>query len=411
MTNEQKRLPLNGIKVVDLSTVVAAPTAAELLCAFGADVIKVESMKGDDQRFIGDYLKTPYRDDCNPIYTVQNANKRHISINLKSPEGKEAMMKLLEDADVFLVNVRTQGLKRLGLDYETLSEKFPRLIYAHFSGYGPKGPNKDDPGFDSTVFWLRGGQMGDWCPEDAEYIFNPTYAFGDTVTASSFFSAILLALMGREQYGVGTKVETSLYASAIWCNGQGVVQTQFDKKVLNPAPDERIDLLNEYYRCGDGKWFAINKLNTWQTDFPIYANTLEAAQEFIDDPRCATEEEFLASGVAKEVRKLFVEAFRKKPAVEWKKAFAAVGIPCDVAVNARDVCTDEQAIVNGYLEEVTYQDGTKVMMPTPPMYLSNYDRKPITPVGPMGDCTDEILESIGYGAEKISKLKEEGIVK
>ncbi|PWM66989.1 MAG: CoA transferase [Eubacteriales Family XIII. Incertae Sedis bacterium] len=408
---ENKKYPLEGVKVVDLSTIVAAPTAAELLCTFGADVIKVESLGGDGQRFLEPHFQAPSRDDCNPLYTVQNANKKHISLNLKTPEGKETMLKLLEDADIFVTNVRHQGLARLGLDYDTLSKKMPRLIYAHFSGYGPLGPNKDDPGYDSTVFWLRGGMSADWSVAGVPYPLNPTYAFGDTVTASSFFSAILLAIIGREKYGEGTKVETSLYSSAIWCNGQGVVMTQFEKKSLNPDPNEIKNPLIGYYLCADERWVNINQVTTYENDLQRIAKVLGIEEEICSDPRFKTSETLLQNYAYRDLRRKMEDAFAKKPSAEWKKLFQAISMPFDVAVPTREVSQDEQAIVNNYVEEITYQDGTKVMMPVPPMFLSNYDKRKLRPTGKMGENTDEILAGLGYSNETIEKMKENNIVK
>ena len=158
--NTDKMLPLEGIKVVELATVVAAPTAGRMLCAYGAEVIKVENLIGDDLRRAGEFERVVCEDYKNPIFTIQNSGKKLVALNLKSEEGKRAMLKLLEDADVFLSNVRAASLARLGLDYETLSAAYPGLIYAHFSGFGPKGPSAADPGFDSTAFWLHGRLAG-----------------------------------------------------------------------------------------------------------------------------------------------------------------------------------------------------------------------------------------------------------
>ena len=110
-------MPLFGIKVVELSTVVAAPTTARMLCAYGAEVIKIETSYGDEERRSGSFQKVPYEDDRNPVFAIKNSNKRFVSINIKSEVGREAIMKLLSDADVFLTNVRGASLKRNGLDY------------------------------------------------------------------------------------------------------------------------------------------------------------------------------------------------------------------------------------------------------------------------------------------------------
>ena len=155
-------MPLAGVRVVELATVVAAPTTSRMLCAYGAEVVKVETLYGDEMRRAGKTELTPYEDYKNPLFTVHNSNKRLTSINFKDPEGKAALLKLIGEADVFITNVREASLRRSGLDYDTLRESFPQLIYAHFSGFGPKGPVASNPGFDSTGFWLRSGPMADW---------------------------------------------------------------------------------------------------------------------------------------------------------------------------------------------------------------------------------------------------------
>ena len=181
--DESLRMPLEGIRVVELATVVAAPTAGRMLCAYGAEVIKVETAIGDEMRRAGEFEMVICEDDKNPLFTIQNSGKTLTSINLKNPDGKEAFLRLLDTADVFLTNVRAASLGRLGLDYETLHERFPQLIYAHFSGFGPKGPAANNPGFDSTAFWLRTGPLADW-QAPGSFPFTPTYAFGDMATSS-----------------------------------------------------------------------------------------------------------------------------------------------------------------------------------------------------------------------------------
>ena len=220
----QKKLPLEGVKVVEMGTVVAAPTTARVLCAYGAEVIKVETLDGDVMRLAGTHEFTPYEDDLNPLFTIHNSNKKFLSLNFKTPEGKKILMDLLKDADVFITNVREKSLLRNGLDYETLKAWNPGLIYAHFLGYGDKGPVASNPGFDISAFWLRSGPIADWQTQGS-FPFLPTYAFGDMATSSSFLAGILMALYAKKETGLGTKVNTSLFASGIWCNAIGVVQT------------------------------------------------------------------------------------------------------------------------------------------------------------------------------------------
>lgn len=149
--------PLEGLRVVELGTHVAVPSSARLLAEYGADVIKVESLIGDDWRRSGLNVGLCIDDFCNTVFTIQNNGKKLIALDLKTPEGKDILLKLLERADVFVTNVRMKSLQKLGLDYDTLQKAFPRLIYCHFTGYGHRGPDADRPGFDVAAFWSRVG--------------------------------------------------------------------------------------------------------------------------------------------------------------------------------------------------------------------------------------------------------------
>ena len=152
--------PLSGVKVVELGLMVAAATCTRMMADLGAEVIKVENTGiGDTFRRWPAAVGAPIDEDFNPMFDTLNANKRSISVNLKDPEGLEVMYKVLEDADIFITNTRTNGLRHLGLDYDTLKEKFPKLVLGQLIGYGEKGPDKDKPGYDNTAFWARGGFM------------------------------------------------------------------------------------------------------------------------------------------------------------------------------------------------------------------------------------------------------------
>ena len=151
---------LKGVKVVELATFIAAPACGRFLADVGADVIKVEAPAGDQLRYTAPSEGRPLDQRENTTFDLENANKRGIALNLKSPGAKEVFFKLLEDADVFLTNWRPDALVRAGLDYEELKARFPKLVYAQITGYGDKGPDKDLPGFDFTAFFARGGLLG-----------------------------------------------------------------------------------------------------------------------------------------------------------------------------------------------------------------------------------------------------------
>lgn len=407
---QMKKMPLEGIRVVELATVVAAPTASRVLCAFGAEVIKVETKIGDEMRRAGEFERVVCEDDKNPLFTIQNSGKRLTSIDLKNPDGKAAFLKLLETADVFLTNVRLPSLGRLGLNYETLHKAYPGLVYAHFSGFGPKGPDAAKPGFDSTAFWLRSGPMADW-QVPGSFPFTPTYAFGDMATSSAFLSGILMAIIGKKSTGMGTFVSTSLFASGIWCNAIGVVQTQFDRKDLNPDPLRPTDPFNQTYCCKDGRWIGVY-CNEYVEDKEKLAK-LYGIEEIIDDPRCATIETMQETGVIVDVIKRCNEIFRTRTAMEWRDYFSANNVACEVMMKSHEVSSDPQAIENGYMVPVEYPDAdhTTVMMPNPPIWFSDYDRKEYQPTGTIGADTEEILTSMGYSPEEIQAMKDSGAVR
>jgi len=403
-------LPLQGVKVVELATVVAAPTTSRVLCAYGAEVIKVEGLDGDVMRLAGTHEFTPYEDDLNPLFTIHNSNKKFISINIKNEAGKKVLVDLISDADVFITNIREKSLVRNGLDYETLKEKNPGLIYAHFTGYGDKGPSANDPGFDITAFWLRSGGLADWQTKGA-FPFVPTYAFGDMVTSSAFLSGILMALYAKKETGRGTKVDTSLFASGIWCNAIGVVQTQFDRRHLNPDPFRPTDPFSQTYLCSDGKWIGIY-CNEYESEIEKFAKLL-GIEDMIGDPAYASIDIMHKTGSIEAIVKRCNEIFLTKTSTEWREYLSANSVSCEIMKESQEVSKDPQATENGYMVPVQFPDKnhTTVMMPTPPVAFSEYGCREYVPTGKIGEDTDSILAGMGYSEEEIKAMKDSGAVR
>lgn len=403
------KMPLEGVKVVEMATVVAAPTTARVLSTYGADVIKVETLGGDVMRVAGTHELTPYTDECNPLFTIHNTGKKFISINFKTPEGKKILLDLIKDADVFITNVREKSMIRNGLDYDTLKEINPGLIYAQFTGYGNKGPAANDPGFDITAFWLRGGAMADWETEGA-FPMVPTYAFGDMVTSNAFLAGIMMALFARTQTGRGTKIDTSLLASGVWCNAIGVVQTQFDRKHLNPDPLTPPDPFSQTYICADNRWIGIY-CNEYEADKAKFAKLLDC-EDILDDPRYENIETMHSSGAIREITARLNEVFKTKTSQQWRQFFSENNVAAEIMQQSCEVSSDPQAIANEYMVPVEYndEDHTTVMMPNPPIMFSDYDRRENVPTGSIGEDTDTILESMGYSEAEIQKLKDEGAI-
>lgn len=396
-------MPLKGIKVLELATVVAAPIASRVLCTYGADVVKIESPAGDDMRRAGNSEGVVCEDDKNPLFSLANTGKKLVSVNLKTGGGMEAFTRLLSDADVFITNVRLAALKRLGIDYDSIRDRFPRLIYAHFSAYGEDGPEANKPGFDSTAFWLRSGPMADW--PYGERPFTPTYAFGDVATSSAFVSGILMALLGRNTTGLGTYVTTSLYASGIWCNSVAVIAAQSKPCHCAGAKEEYLpaDPLSDVYQCSDGIWIGVYD-NEYVRDRDKFAKILELP-ELSDDPRYASLEDLRASGALKECWEKLKTVFLSNTAPYWQEYLSNANVACQIARRAGDVSKDAQAAENEYLSHVRFKGGLELMMPEPPIAFTAYGHRQCETASRLGKDTDEVLKNFGYSEEQLSELK------
>ena len=405
---ERKPMPLEGVKVLELATVVAAPTASRVLCSYGAEVIKIENLSGDDMRSAGNSEGVVCEDDKNPLFSLANSGKKLIAVNLKSPEGKELFERLLAWADVFITNVRAASLERLGIGYDAVAGRFPRLIYAHFGAYGPEGPDAALPGFDSTAFWLRSGPIADWMVGPRP--FTPTYAFGDMATSSAFVSGILMALLGRERTGRGTFVTTSLFASGIWCNAVAVIAAQSELRAAPQPGAEYVpaDPLSDAYLCSDGRWIGFYD-NEYRRDREKFARILDFPQ-LAEDSRYESLEALRSSGAMAECVETLRRKFASRPSGYWQEYLSAENVACQTARTAADVSRDAQALENGYLSRVEFAGGLEMLLPEPPVAFGAYSSRKSASAGRLGRDTDEVLGRFGYTAEETEALRAGGVV-
>lgn len=405
MKNE---LPLSGYKVIELATVVAAPTAGRLLAEYGAEVIKIEMPSGDPLRSIGEMHSMPADDGNNPMFDIFNTGKKLISLNAKTEMGHRLLMELLGQADVLITNTRMQSLEKLGLGYGTLKEKFPRLVYAHFSGFGLTGPQKDRPGYDTTAFWMRTGAVTDWMAEPG-FPVRPSYAFGDIASASYFLNGILMALIAREKTGHGTLVSTSLYNSGIWMNATSVVNVQ--PQYGRVYPNGRYDPWNpfsDYYLCADGVWICpITK--SYPRDRFLMADIF-GMPELADDPDSESIGRMRAAGKLEGCIRRLSEVMLGKSSADWAEIFEDRDVPYETVGSVGELYKDGQAWANGYFENVSYPDGTVTAMPVPPIVMAEYERRTFAPQGGIGADNESVLSDLGYSSEQIEELKKTGSI-
>ena len=403
---EQEK-PLSKIKVLELSTFVCGPTTARLLADMGAEVIKVESLKGDSWRRSGvSFLPYRFEEKENPIFDIYNTGKKHISLNLKTSEGMEVFERLLSEADVFVTNVRPASLKKLKLSYEDLKEKYPRLIYASVSGYGEKGPDAHKPAFDTATFWARGGFLRDMSAmkEDYEPVLAPI-GVGDTATAYLLVAEICASLYRREVTGKGDSVTSGLYHNAIFCLGTMLLMAQppFGRNY----PYNRVDngVPEGCYKCADGEWvyFALGdpSVNLPRIVALIGHPDLLEDSRFSPDKRWENRYEFYA---------YFRDAFLTKTADEWVKLGEEYDVTLVRAAHFKEVCEDAQAWENGYLERVTFPNGHEDTVPVSPIEMDSVGKVSTRPAPACGADTVLILKSLGYTDEAIARMQEGGAI-
>ena len=395
-------LPLSGINVVELSTHVAVPRAGRLLAEFGAHVVKIEGPKADEWRGTGRSYDMPCEDDENIYFTLENSNKQLICLNLKTEEGKGVLLRLLEDADIFLSNVRKKSLEKMGLFYDQIKDRFPKLIYCHFTGYGYKGAERNRPGFDTAAFWARTGGQIDWLPK-GQIPFQPVSAMGDINTSSLVFSGAMMALYARERTGMGTLVTSSLLASGIWSNAYGVVSAQKRFHFQYPQDyDAPPHPLCQNYQCSDGKWISlviVDYNGTWERNCEVFD-----LEEFRDIPAFATIDGIKEGDCRRRLTSAMKKRFLEKDSAYWKQRLDSYDIVYEVIRHYPEVSEDQQAWDNDYLEMVSFPSGEEAILPRAPIDLSAYGKRHMSPAGGKGKDTDAVLRSLGYTQEEINEI-------
>ncbi len=395
--------PLEGIRVIDLSTYVAAPSCGKLLADMGAEVIKIESPKGDGWRLTSMTYKPRFNAQENPIFDIYNTGKKMISVNLKSDEGQEVFHKLLASADIFITNNREAALKKLKCSYDDLKDRFPRLIYGWVSGYGSNGPDAELPAFDTTAFWPRTGFLMDQALKDENGGFQPVTppsGVGDSVTGYILLSELIAALYQREKTGKGQFVESNLYNVGLYTMGAMIVW----KQGMSPESKMRSETgaLTGTYRCKDGEYLYIPGAMVERLPYDLSAvlGCPERGDEFKRDRWTRAAELYqVVSGL-----------FLTQDSSYWLQRAREVGLPMAKLLHYCDVVNDEQAWANGFLEEVEFESGNTNIVPVSPIHMETIDGLRTVPVAPVGTDTKAVLKDLGYTDEEIQVLNENGSV-
>ena len=351
--------PLTGVKILDLSRVLAAPFATQILADYGAEVIKVEDVaKGDDTR----HWKTKGEQDSwkagigpmSNYFAAVNRNKRSICLNLKSEEGRVAFLKLAKTADVLVENMRPGVMEKLGLDYQTVSKANPRIIFASVSGYGPSGPYAKRAGYDM----IAGAEAGllHLTGERGGPPVRPGLGLTDMCTGLFAHGAIVAALYARNSTGRGQKVDASLFESQValltnvaasWLN-MGQESERWGTQHPSVVPYDAFKSKDLYFVCG-----ATN-----EKQFKILCGLLDLS-DLPDDPRFSTNAARVEN--RDELFPLLNNAFAKKTTDEWVKDFEGSGMPYAPINTMEKVFSHPQTYARKMVQKIPLE-GTKTGM-------------------------------------------------
>lgn len=398
---------LTGIKVVELTSYVAAPACPRILGEMGAEIIKIEPFTGDEQRTQGPGFGMKRNDIEDPAFDMSSMNKNWLSVNLKNAAGLTFVYKLIESADIVITSFRDKALLKLGLDYETISSKFPHIVYGHMRGYGERGPEKDSKGFDATAYSARGGLITSF-PQKGESPVNVPAAFGDFNASIALTAGVLAALVNKQRTGRGDKVVVNLYHMAVWAMQIAMVSRQAGAEY--PRSRKEVPCpTNNCYKSKDGIWFLICNGN--YNKYFAEMVTAFGLEQLVGNKDYDTLEVIGEHKRTGEVIEMLEAAFAKKTFAAWEVIFKKHEIPYQKCFTVDDVLADEEAYANDILRPVYYQEFGRRVIPTSPIRLKSIGDPELSTSKPIGYHTREYLLKYGYGEADVARLEAAGAVR
>lgn len=391
-----------GVRVIELAQYVYVPGAGVMLADLGAEVIKVETLEGDPYRTLKLAGASRNLGSVNLSMEQNNRSKKSIALDLKTEAGREALLRLVETADVFLTSLRPKALRGLRLDVADLRARNPQIIYVRGNGLGFRGADADRPGFDASAFWARGGAAHAFT-RPGQQPTSPRPAYGDHTGSLAIAFGVAGALFRRATTGEPSVVESSLLATAAWVLSGDITLTQMPGYQTHPEMRMKVPLKSAY-TTRDGKMVQFMVLAP-EPAWPLFCKAvgIEALEH---DPRFATED--ARNTHADELMPLVQERFSARDYAEWQPILKAVDIPWEPIATIEDVAADPQLIVNDAFATMDV-GGTAVMVVAGP---TSFDGAPLSaPVRPspdLGAHTAALLAELGYAPAEIEALRAQG---
>src|ERR1700751_593784 len=391
----------SGLKVVDLASFIAGPSAAVILSDFGADVIKVEPPSGDLWRIANHLPPQPVAEEAYPWH-LANRNKRGITLDLKAPSAQQVLEKLVKWADVLIVNTPHPARKRLKLEYDDLVGWNDRLIYADLTGFGENGPDAELPGFDITAYWARSGLLSMTRDAGAPPTW-PVAGSGDNATAVGLYGAIVTALYRRERTGKGSYVTTSLLAEGVWSASVSIQAALCEAKFF--APHDRKPPANaalNVYRASDGVWFVL----IVTPDKLAALATAIGRPDLLTDPRFSDPAKLVQN--MPQLTAILDEVFSSQPMAHWYEVFGGVHVTFGAVRGPEEVVDDPQLRANDIIVPLEGVGGKLTSTISSPIQVHGVAKVPARRAPALGEHTEEVLREPGFDANDIEGLRASG---
>jgi len=394
-----------GVRVIELAQWVFVPVAGALLADWGADVVRIEKLEGDPYRGLATQGIGTDSGGVNLSLAMANRGKRSMAIDLQSERGLAVLHDLLAAADVFLTSLRPGALGRLGLDADTLTQRYPRVVYARGHGYGVRGPDADQPGYDASAFWARGGLAHVLTPPDRNYPLMQRGAMGDRNGAMALAFGIASGLLRRERTGTGTVVDVSLLATAMWTITsdlltviQGGEPPRFSGRVM-------VNPLVGTYRTSDDRFVSLVFL-----EGDRYWGDLCRAlgrDDLVEDPRFV--DVAVRGEHAGECTAELDAEFGRRTLEECAEVLRGLDAPWAPVQRVEDLLDDPQVDANGYVGDVEVDGGPGYRLPTGSV---QFDQRPprLRRAPEHGEHTEAVLVELGYEWEQIAALADAGVI-